>query len=75
MVRSGSRRILFVNGIIEAEETYTSTINDSSNNLSLGRLGELSQDYFSGNITDLRIYKGIAKYTSNFTPPNQIYLT
>ena len=29
-------------------------------------------NYFGGSIQDFRIYKGVAKYTSNFTPPGAI---
>lgn len=29
-------------------------------------------NYFGGSIQDFRIYKGVAKYTSNFTPPSAI---
>lgn len=36
---------------------------------------DISANYpLDGYIQDLRIYKGVAKYTSNFTPPNQIAL-
>ena len=33
-----------------------------------------SEEPFHGHIQDLRVYNGVAKYTSNFTPPNQIAL-
>jgi hypothetical protein len=35
-------------------------------------MGSSFLGYFDGYIQDLRIYKGLAKYTANFTPPERI---
>ena len=40
----------------------------------IGYGGEGYFAVFNGYLQDLRIYKGVAKYTSNFTPPTQIAL-
>lgn len=40
----------------------------------VGRNGPSGSTLADGYLQDLRLYKGVAKYTSNFTPPNQIAL-
>jgi hypothetical protein len=67
VVKDGSTLRLFVNGIQEASATYTNDINLSMN--TTANVGGISDKYFNGYIDDLRITKGIARYTSNFTPP------
>ena len=70
VVRSGSGSNnckLFVNGQVVAQATITTTINEPSENLMLGQ--NTDNDYYlGGNIQDFRVYKGVAKYTSNFIP-------
>jgi hypothetical protein len=64
---SGSLRA-FVDGI---QVDTTKTISGSASSNSTVRIG-VSHDndsYFFGNIDDIRITKGIARYTANFAPP------
>jgi hypothetical protein len=69
---SGIARV-FKDGIIFRTVPSTTSIG-SNTTADIGRRKD--GFYFTdGYINDLRVYKGIAKYTSNFTPPNQIYLT
>jgi len=35
-------------------------------------MGEYVGNYFAGNLQDLRITNGVARYTSNFTPPTAV---
>jgi hypothetical protein len=67
--RSGSSTKLFVNGT-QSGSTYS-----DSNNYIQTRVvfcvypGNLTS-YFNGYLDDIRITKGVARYTSNFTPPS-----
>jgi hypothetical protein len=73
-VSSGTRR-LFLNGSLIAGTTVTvgsgaTAINSIGSNL---RVGQTANNAYSiplnGYIDDLRITKGVARYTANFTPP------
>jgi hypothetical protein len=72
VVRQNFVRYLYVNGVLDS--TNTDLINyQPTSIISIGN--DISSDFtFDGYLQDLRIYKGVAKYTSNFTPPNQIAL-
>ena len=63
---SGSTR-LFLNGT-QSGSTYIDANNNSSSLVRIGR-GFNNGDLFNGYIDDLRITKGVARYTANFTPP------
>jgi hypothetical protein len=66
LTRSGSTCRFFVDGILSG--ALTSTANLTASNLVVG--GYYSTSYlYNGHLDDLRITKGIARYTSNFTPP------
>ena len=72
IVRNGNTHTLFVNGQGQSA-TGTSSSTDSGNSdiLNIGHIG-VSLDSslrLNGNISDLRVTKGIARYTGNFTAP------
>lgn len=71
-VRSGSNFNLYLNGVSEASATSSAAVNDSSYKLAVGRLGEYTGNYFAGNLQDLRITNGVARYTADFTPPTSV---
>jgi len=61
---------LFVNGVLETTATVSAnyTVN---NTLYIGaQQNNLAGTYLNGYLQDARIYKGVAKYTSNFNPPS-----
>jgi len=72
LVRESSVLKLYVNGISRFTYSYSSSI--SSTDL---RIGHDYKDpgYFKGFIDEFRIVRGLAIWTSNFTPPNQAYYT
>ncbi len=70
ITRSGSTWRLFVNGTQEASATSSASLDGGvSANITLGRSGISSDADWAGYIDDFRMTKGIARYTSNFTPP------
>jgi hypothetical protein len=71
VTRSGTTFRLFVNGT--QESTYTSSATVDSNAAAYITLGDTptmtASEQFNGYIDDLRITKGLARYTTSFTPP------
>ncbi len=67
-VRDGNTFTLYINGTAEATATSASSVNDSVNDLSIGRLGAFSGDSFSGYVDEVRLSVGSLRYTANFTP-------
>ena len=69
-VRNGNTTSLYINGSADGTANVTGiTVNDSTSQLRVGAAGEFTSDTWNGYIDDLRITKGVARYTSNFTPP------
>jgi hypothetical protein len=65
--RNGTSTRLFLNGVQQGS-TYTDTRNYIATPLTIGARFNNIQN-FTGYIDDLRISKGVARYTSNFTAP------
>lgn len=73
LTRSGSDANLFVNGVLQGTYSpFTDTIaTNASGPLVIGcGWYDLTSRFFKGYIDELRITKGVARYTSNFTPPD-----
>ena len=70
-VRNGSTFTLYLNGVSVASTTDSDSLFNATNSLTIGASSAGSEP-FNGFLQDLRIYKGIAKYTANFTPPDRI---
>ena len=69
--RSGNTFRIFLDGTQTATGTNSST-NNTNSELFIGRYGNYAYDYYwHGNISNVRILKGEALYTSTFTPPNR----
>jgi hypothetical protein len=70
-VRSGTSLKVYRDGkeIID-HNISTTTIYNSSANLLIGRLESNSNYDFNGFVSNFRLVKGTALYTSNFTPPS-----
>jgi len=71
VVRNGSTFTTYFNGVATATATSASALYSLSSNISIGYDPSISGAYLNGYISDLRVVKGTAVYTSNFVPPSQ----
>ena len=69
--RSGSNLRLFIDGSLAGSATYANNLTDG--NLIVGKTNEALSNYFNGYMDDLRITKGVARYTAAFTPPTTAF--
>ncbi|HVT37349.1 MAG TPA: LamG domain-containing protein [Nevskiaceae bacterium] len=70
MVRFGSLCLGFLDGGLEWSTTITATITDGGKALYIGyQQGQPSSSYFNGRMAEVRITKGVARYTAAFNPP------
>ncbi len=75
LVRDGNAVRVFLDGVQASSGSIsasigTGSVNDSSSAVMIGRDPySATADYWSGYIDEVRISKGIARYTTNFTPP------
>jgi hypothetical protein len=69
IVRSGSTFTGYINGVGTSLGTSSATIFNSSYVITLGAHNGSSSFYLNGYISNARIVKGTAVYTSAFTPP------
>jgi len=73
ITRSGSSVKLFVNGTQQGSTaTFSGSMADETSNLRIGADASGSNG-FNGYIDDLRITKGYARYTANFTAPTAAF--
>lgn len=63
--RSGTSTRLFIDGV-QAGSTFTDTFNYVQAPVFIGARGETCDGCFEGHIDELRISKGVARYTANF---------
>ena len=69
-VRSSSTMNIYINGILDTSASMSDNLSNATG-FAIGRdYYNLSQEYYTGYLQDLRITKGYARYTSNFTPPS-----
>jgi len=67
LVRNGGTLTLYHNGTNVGTTTYVPS--GFNGGLQFGRIVTYDQEYLTGYISNLRVIKGTALYTANFTPP------
>jgi len=67
-VRNGSTITIYINGVSGGTASSSATLGDSSLGFAIGSNGG-STDPFPGYISNVRLVKGTAVYTTTFTPP------
>jgi hypothetical protein len=73
VVRSGSSVSFFLDGVLQGSQSFSGSI--ASNTAYIGGVSSNSADNaFKGYIDEFRITNGVARYTSNFTPPTAAFL-
>jgi hypothetical protein len=73
VVRNGSAITIYVNGTSDGTATSSASLDGGvSQAISIAKN---STDYYTGYIDDLRITKGVARYTANFTAPTSALIT
>ena len=75
--RSGTTLYSFMNGSLKHTQTYTNSVGVADYGFRVAEIGPNggSGYTFNGYIQDFKFYKGLAKYTENFTPPLPTYGT
>jgi hypothetical protein len=68
LCRVGTSIRLFINGT-QTGSTYTSGANFSDGNCFIGRDSVSAIQYFDGYMDDVRVTKGVGRYSANFTAP------
>jgi hypothetical protein len=74
--RNGNTVYLAVNGVVIQTGTFTGAMFDTTQPARIGQIVDeayVTKFWFPGYIDDLRITKGIARYTENFTPPTKAF--
>lgn len=71
LVRNGTSLKWYKNGVQDASTTSSVNVNDTTGRFLIGLADTWANSYLNGYIDELRISKGIARYTSNFTPQTQ----
>ena len=73
--RSGTTVRVFVNGVLANSTTTGGSISDSTGNkVIVGNTVELQATrFFNGYLQDVRVTRGYARYTANFTPPTAAF--
>jgi len=71
-VRDGDTFKLFIDGVLAGSETWSGSV-DVPDAMRVGQRDYGTAYYFRGYIDEVRITKGLARWTENFSPPTSPY--
>ena len=69
VVRNGTNWMIFIDGVLNKSVTSTTGLSNYNGNLVIGSWQEMAPYTYNGNLDEIRISKGIARWTSDFQPP------
>lgn len=74
LVRGGDTWMIYIDGVITGTKTTSGSFNSNASQITIGKedSGE-GANYYAGNIEEIRVSKGIARWTNNFTPQQTQY--
>jgi hypothetical protein len=73
VVRTGTAYLGFVDGAQEFSNNITGAMSNPAVALAIGTNSNGGEIGFNGQIDEVRLSKGIARWTTTFTPPNAPY--
>ncbi len=74
LMRKQDTVYLFLDGVMEDSVAMTAAVFDSAGQFVLGSFGEFVSSYFAGDLDEIRLSIGIARFnTAGFTPPAAAY--
>lgn len=73
VTRSGDTWRGFVNGVLDQSFTKAGAISAAPGGYNIGRWHDAVNRCVNGYLDDIRITKGIARYTADFTPPTEAF--
>jgi hypothetical protein len=73
VVRASGYVTVYCDGVGGTATENTTNFSDTTRVPTVGRYTHSSQDAFVGHIDELRVVKGVAVFTGNFTPPTVAY--
>ena len=69
ITRSGSSWRLFIDGTIDATGTFSGSLDGGGSQTFHAGGSGAAVEFYNGGLDDIRITKGVPRYTANFTPP------
>ena len=75
IVKNGTTAVMYINGVATSAPATCNILGPVTGNAYIGLYSPPSGYMLTGYIDDLRVTKGIARYTANFTPPTSAHKT